>query len=584
MKLIMHYVAKVWPVFLLSILCVCLEALADLLQPSLLSDIVDVGIANGDMGYVLRTAAIMIAIVALTGFTAVGRTTFSSIGSERIGYYLRADLYRKIQTLAPEELDRFGTATLMTRMTNDVTQIQNLSHAMMRVFIRAPILCIGSVIYAFRINTKLAIIPLCLIPVIFFVIYLNLRIGFPLYAKVQAALDRVNTVMREYLSGVRVVKAFNRFKYEVDRFAVPNEDLRRTSVFAARVISVFNPTVTFIIYFGIVLIFRRGGVLVNQGEMQAGKIIAFYTYMTQMLMALNMISNILNRIVRVRASVARINEVFDSDKLQLNPEDPEPLDLTQGIRFENVSFSYRGKKPAIRDLSFSCGVGEKIGVIGSTGSGKTTLISLILQFYQPTSGRVTIFGADATKASPAQVRDHLAVVSQRITLFTGSILENIRWGNEDADMDQINEVTQAAKAYGFIRNFPDGYDTMLGHSGVNLSGGQRQRIAIARALIKKPKILILDDCLSAVDALTEASIRDALKEEAQSRGLLIISQKISSIIDCDRIIVLDDGVCDGVGTHEELLKTSQVYRDIYASQYGREALAQAAGKEAPIHG
>lgn len=581
MKLLLTYLKKVWPVYLLSVLCVVAETVADLLQPSLLSDIVDIGIANQDMSYVLRTAAVMIAIVAVTGFAAVGRSVFSSMGSERVGYLLRSDLYRKIQTLAPDELDRFGTSTLMTRMTNDVTQIQNLSLSMMRAFIRAPILCIGSVIMAFRINARLAIIPMCLIPVIFFVIYLNLRIGFPLYAKVQAALDRVNTVMREYLSGVRVVKAFNRFKYEVSRFAVPNEELRRTSVHAARVISVFNPTVTLIIYFGIVMIFTRGGALVNEGDMQNGEIIAFYSYMTQILMSLNMISNIFNRVVRVKASVARIDEVLHSDRLQLNPADPEALDLNEGIRFENVSFSYRGKKPALKNLSFSCGVGEKVGVIGSTGSGKTTLISLILQFYQPSEGRVSIFGADATRCSPAEVRDHLAVVTQRITLFTGSILENIRWGNGDADMDEVRAAAQAAQADGFIQGFQEGYDTQLGHSGVNLSGGQRQRIAIARALIKKPKILILDDCLSAVDALTEASIREALAEEAHQRGLLIISQKISSILDCDRIVVLDDGVCDGVGTHEQLLESSQVYRDIFASQYGREALAQAlCGKEA----
>lgn len=580
MKLIWKYVKQVWLVFLLSILCVVGEALADLLQPSLLGDIVDIGVANGDMPYILRTAGIMIGIVAMTGFTAVGRSVFSSMGSERIGFLLRADLYRKIQTLAPDELDHFGAGTLMTRMTNDVTQIQNLCHSMMRVFVRAPILCIGGVIMAFRINARLAIVPLCLIPVIFIVIYLNLRIGFPLYAKVQSALDRVNTVMREYLSGIRVVKAFNRFSYEVKRFSVPNEDLCRTSVHAARVISVFNPTVTLIIYFGIVMIFTRGGKMVNEGSMKSGDIIAFYSYMTQILMSLNMISNILNRIVRVKASVSRISEVMDSDKLQLDPKNPEKLDFDKGIAFENVSFSYRGEKPALKNISFTCGVGEKVGVIGSTGSGKTTLISLILQFYQPNEGRVTIFGADATKASPAEVRDHLAVVSQRITLFTGSILENIRWGNENASMDEIREAARAAKADDFITGFKDGYDTRLGHSGVNLSGGQRQRIAIARALIKKPKILILDDCLSAVDALTEASIRDSLAAEASKRGLMIISQKISSIIDCDRIIVLDDGACDGVGTHEELLKTSQVYRDIYSSQYGREALAQTVGKEA----
>ena len=561
-----------------------MESFADLMQPTLLANIVDIGVENNDLPYIIRTSALMLGIVLVTAFAAAGRNIFSSKGSERAGYLIRHDMYRKIQELSPDELDRFGPGTLMTRMTNDITQLQNLSHGMMRVFIKAPILCVGGIIMSFRLNPQLGMIPLILVPVIFGVIIINLKVGFPLYARVQNALDRVNTVMREYLSGVRVVKTFNRFRYEVSRFSGPNEDLKRTSITAARVMAIFNPTITLIIYFGIVMLFWRGGIKVNNGVMQAGQIIAFFDYMTQILRSLNMFSAIFNRIVRAKASCARISEVLDSNELQFVPEEPEQPDYGKGIRFENVTFSYRGKKPALTNISFSCDVGEKVGIIGSTGSGKTTLISLILQFYQPTEGKVEVFGVDTAKSDPHVIRNSLAVVPQRVMLFTGTILENLMWGKEDATREEVEAAAKAACAHEFIRGFVEGYDTLIGHSGVNLSGGQRQRIAIARALIKKPRILILDDCLSAVDALTEASIRNSLAAESKERGLLIVSQKISSIIDCDRIVVLDDGRAAGVGTHQELLASCQVYRDIYQSQYGREALNETAGKEAAVNG
>jgi ATP-binding cassette subfamily B protein len=572
LKVFWKYLWRVKWLLIASVSCIAFESLSDLLQPTLLANIVDIGVANHDMGYILRTGGLMLAIVALTAFAAAGRNIFSSTGAQRAGFLMRHDLYRKIQSLSPEELDRFGPGTLMTRMTNDVTQLQNLSQGMMRVFIRAPILCIGGIIMCFRLNPSLGMIPLILVPIIFGVIMLNLKIGFPLYAKVQNALDRVNTVMREYLSGVRVVKAFNRFKYEVLRFSKPNEELKRTSITASRVMSIFNPMVTLIIYTGIIIIFWNGGLKVNAGDMQAGDVMAFYLYMVQILQSLNMFSMIFNRIVRAKASSTRISEVLDSTDLQLDPDNPEAPDYTQGIVFDHVTFSYRGKKPALRDVSFSCNVGEKVGIIGSTGSGKTTLISLILQFYKPTEGKLTIFGADATASDPREIRRSLAVVPQRVVLFTDSIMGNLLWGNEFATPEEVEAAAKAACAHEFISSFVEGYDTLIGHSGVNLSGGQRQRIAIARALIKKPRVLVLDDCLSAVDALTEASIRDSLAAEAKERGLLIVSQKISSIIDCDRIVVLDDGNAAGVGTHHELLQNCTVYRDIYRSQYGREAL------------
>jgi len=574
---------KILPYFLLSVVCMIFEGGIELLQPTLMADIVDVGVASGDLGYVLRTSGVMLAAVAVYAFMAFVRNIFSIRGSQMFSARLRSDAFAKIQSLTPDELDRFGAGTLMTRVTNDISQIQTMTMTLMRIAIRAPILCVGSIIMAMRLNRELALIPVGATAVIFVLIALNMKFGFPLFAKVQRALDRANTVIREYLSGIRVVKAFNRFDFEVERFGVPNGELRRTSTFASRVMAIFNPAVTLTVYAGIVLLLWLGGGKVNEGTMQAGQIIAFVTYMTQILQSMNMLSNIFQRFVRANASAKRLQEVFDAESLPTLDKTAVP-DLKKGLEFENVTFSYAQStgRPALTDVSFSCGVGERVGVIGATGSGKTTLINLVLQFYQPTSGSVRIFGLDATEVDPAIIRQHLAVVPQRVVLFTGTILENIRWGNESASMEEVIAAAKAAHAHDFIMSFPEGYDTRIGHSGVNLSGGQRQRVAIARALIKKPRILILDDCLSALDALTEAGIRAELSRS--SCGALIVSQKISSLLDCDRIVVLDDGQCVGVGSHAQLMDSCPVYRDIYLSQYGADALQNTPGKEAAIHG
>ncbi len=570
-----RYIRRILPYILGSLVCMCIESGVELIQPTLLSNILDIGVASGDMGYVMHTSAVMLAAVACYAAAAFLRNILSTRGSQWAVFYMRADVYGKIQSLTPDELNRFGAGTLMTRVTNDISQLQTMTMSLMRVCFKAPILCVGGIYMAWRINARLAAVPVICTAVIFVLIALNLRYGFPLFESVQSALDRVNTVIREYLSGVRVVKAFNRFGFETKRFAVPNEELRSTSTFASRVMSIFNPAVTGIIYAGIVYIYLRGGELVETGGMHTGQIIAFVSYMTQILHSLNMFSNIFQRVVRSKASARRLGEIMEAESLHV-PENPPAPDPAQGIEFRDVSFSYKNAtgRPALTHVTFSCGTGERVGIIGATGSGKTTLISLILQFYAPTGGTIRLFGTDSRESDPRIIREELAVVPQRVMLFTGTIAENIRWGREDASDEEVRRAASLAHADDFIRSFPEGYDTMLGHGGVNLSGGQRQRIAIARALIRKPRILILDDCLSAVDALTEADIRRELREIQKSCGCVLVSQKISSIADCDRILVLDDGEGVGLGTHEELLETCEVYRDIYRSQYGAEALGR----------
>jgi len=584
LRLYWKYLKKILPLFILSIICMAVEAGVELLQPTLMADIIDVGVASGDLSYVLHTSGLMLAAVAAYAVVAFLRNILSIRGAQYLSAYLRSDAYAKIQSLKPDELDRFGAGTLMTRITNDISQVQNMTMGLMRIALRAPILCIGGIIMAMRLNMELAVIPIICCFIISGIIMLNMKYGFPLFAKVQTALDNVNTVIREYLSGIRVVKAFNRFSFEVERFSGPNEELRHTSTFASRVMAIFNPLINLVIYGAIVVLLWIGGLKVNSGNVHAGQIIAFITYMTQILQSMNMLSNIFQRFVRTNASCKRLEELFDAESLPELDKNVKP-DLEKGLDFHNVSFAYAQStgRAALTDVSFSCGVGERVGVIGATGSGKTTLINLVLQFYQPTAGSIRIFGMDAADVDPGIIRQHLAVVPQRVVLFTGTILENIRWGNETASFEEVVAAAKAAHAHDFIMSFPEGYDTLIGHSGVNLSGGQRQRVAIARALIKKPRILILDDCLSALDALTEASIRDELARDVKC-GSLVVSQKISSLLDCDRIVVLDDGACVGVGKHTELLETCQVYRDIYLSQYGAEALHNQPGKEAVHHG
>ena len=371
MRFFLKYLRRILPWLVCALICLSVEAGVELIQPTLLSRILDVGVANGDLPYVMRTSGIMLAAVGFYAVCAFGRNFFSASGAQWAAFYMRADVYGKIQSLSPDELNRFGAGTLMTRVTNDITQLQNMTMSMMRICIKAPILCLGGILMAWRLNARLAIIPIGATIVVFGLIALNMRFGFPLFEKVQIALDRVNTVIREYLAGVRVVKAFNRFGFEVDRFEKPNAELRRTSTFASRIMSIFNPAVTLIIYICIVYIYWNGGMQVEAGTMHAGEIIAFVSYMTQILHSLNMFSNIFQRIVRSGASARRLTEIMNADSLK-TPENPPALDDAQGIVFENVTFSYKNAtgRPALSDVNFSCGVGERVGVIGATGSAR----------------------------------------------------------------------------------------------------------------------------------------------------------------------------------------------------------------------
>jgi len=571
------YVRKYWKGFLLALVFLSLESAADLFMPTLLADMIDRGVANGDMDYVLRTGGLMLLITLGGAVAASFRNIIAVHVSQRFGAELRSDLFRKIQSLSFENIDKFERASLITRMTNDVTLVQNFVGGLMRIFVKAPLLGLGALVLAIRLNAELSLIFAVVVPIVAALVALNMKIGFVRFMKVQETLDKVNGAVREYLAGVRVVKAFNRFDYEVEKFGRSNEEQAQSSVRAMRAMAVFQPAIMLVVNLGVVAILWIGGHWVHAGGAggtQVGELVAFINYMTQILFSLMMVSMVFTMFIRAKASAQRIGEVFaQRDALTWKPEAALPETVEGRIAFENVTFSYGDPSapPALKRVSFACEAGETVGIIGSTGSGKSTLVHLIPRFYDATEGVVRVDGVDVREVDPAELRKRIAIVPQKSVLFTGTIEENIRWGNEEATDEDVAMAARMAEAREFIERLPEGYRSRLGQRGVNLSGGQKQRLSIARALVRKPRILILDDCTSAVDTATEANIKASLKRYAQGLTCLIIAQRITSVMDADRIVVMDLGEIVGVGTHESLLADCRVYREIYESQFGKEA-------------
>ena len=612
LRFLLPYARRHGALFALSILFLVVEAAVDLIQPVMLARIVDEGVAYLDLDRVLYLGGIMLLLTGVGAIAATTRNLVSSRVSQRFGMELRADLYRHIQSLPLAGIDKFDRASLVTRITNDVTQVQNFVNGLMRIFVKAPLLCLGSLIMAVRLNPYLAAVLAVVVPVVALLIALNMKVGFPRFQRVQRAMDRVNGAMREYLSGVRVVKAFNRFDHEMAKFDRANAELQISTTRAMQAMALFNPAIMLTVNFGLVAVLWIGGWGVSSSRVQVGEVIAFLNYMTQILFSLMMIFMVFTMFVRARTSALRIGEVFaerggmaaaapadvrldeasgvasgvpSGAKAVSGSGRPRDADEPDGgmegrIDFENVTFRYPAAEgeaavPVLRNVSFTCLPGETVGLIGSTGSGKSTLVSLILRLYDVTSGSVKVGGVDVRAHDPRSLRERIAVVPQDSALFTGTIAENIRMGNETASPEEVEEAARLAQAHEFIETLPERYDTRLGQRGVNLSGGQKQRIALARALIRRPRILILDDCTSAVDAATEVRIRRALKSYRNGMTCLIIAQKITSVMDADKIVVLDGGEVAGVGTHASLLETCQVYREICESQLGKEALSHA---------
>lgn len=558
--------------FFIALTFLILETMGDLIQPTIMSKIIDQGVKQGDMDYVLKLGALMFLMTILGATFAIIRNIVSSRVSQSFGADIREDLYIKIQGFSFDSVDKFQDASLITRLTNDVNQLQNFAHGLMRIFVKAPVIGIGATVMAFILNAKMALILLVIVPIVGVIIYYNLKISYPIFTNIQKSLDRVNGVMREYLAGIRVVKAFNRYTYERSRFKNVNEDLKDITLKGLRTVAIFSPMIAFTVNLGIVAVLWFGGYAANAGAMEVGKIMAFVNYMTQVLFSLTIMSRLLNIFIRSKTSSDRIAEVFNEESTILINEKPEHLENPKGeLEFKNVSFKYKNSgKYILENIDFKVEPGQLLAIIGSTGSGKTSLINLIPRFYDVDKGEIILDGKDISHLKLKELRDQIAIVPQKTLLFSGTIKDNIKWGNSNASNDEVEQVAKISQAHDFILSFNEGYNTYLGQGGLNLSGGQKQRISISRALIKKPSILILDDSTSAVDLITERKIKTGLKEFLKNTTTILIAQRITSVMDADKILVMDRGKIVGLGNHKELMKDNEIYQDIYNSQIGKE--------------
>ncbi len=566
MKLILSYIRKHLGIFLLSTLFLTLEAAADLLQPAFMSIIVDRGIKNADINQILRLGAAMLGIALAGAVCAVIRNRFASFVSQTIGRELRHDMYHHVQQLSMENIDRLRPASIITRITNDVAQIQEFINGIMRIMVKAPIIGIGAIILIMIQTPGQAPVMAGILLIASVLVWGNMRIGYPRFGTVQKRLDRLNGVAREFLSSVRVVKAFHAEEEETEKFEEVSLELAHANTAALRTMAVFSPFINLTVNFGIVLLLWISG---HEQNGEIGRLMASVNYMTQVLFSVTMISNTLNTAVRATASSVRIQEVLEERPAQKLPENPLMPDITGDIHFDHVSFAYAGAgKESLHDIDVHIHSGETIGIIGSTGSGKTTLVNLVPRFYDAVSGKIWVDGCDVTQIDPKRLREAVAVVPQKALLFSGTIRDNLRWGRDEAGEDELRAAAETACAHAFIQQSGQGYDTLLGQGGVNLSGGQKQRLSLARALVRRPRILILDDCTSALDAQTESDVLKGLQDMAGSMTVLLVSQRISTVMRTDRILCLDNGRMAGWGTHEELMEFCPMYQEIYHSQIG----------------
>lgn len=570
------YLKPYWKAAVLAPLLMLLEVYMDLLQPKLMASIVNDGVLKGDLAHIEKTGLYMIgfALIGLVG--GVGCTVYSSIASLKFAADLRKELFQKVQTFSFRNLDQFKGGSLITRLTNDVVQMQNFVQMTLRILVRAPFLALGSIIMALTISLRLAAILAVVIPILFVVLFLLIRFAYPLFSIVQKKLDALNTVLQENLAGIRVVKAFVRSDYESKRFGKANLDYTDIAVKASRIIALNMPVMTLIMNASIVAVLWFGAGQVWAKSIAVGDLVAFINYVTQVLFSLLMVGMMMMQVSRAKVSADRINDVLYTESEIRNRNNAKEYAIRSGeVVFEHVSFIYDidQNDHVLKDVHFVAEPGKTVAILGATGSGKSSLVNLIPRLYDTTSGSVRIDGTDVKEIPIEHLRSHIAVVLQQSILFTGTIRDNIRFGKPDASQEEVEAAAKAAQAHDFIVNMPDGYNTQLGQRGVNLSGGQKQRISIARALLVRPTILILDDSTSAVDLGTESRIQKELKELMKYSTSLLIAQRISSVLDADKILVLEDGRIVAEGTHDELIRNSPVYQDIYKSQLGKEKVA-----------
>ena len=574
MKRYAAYIKPYLSAFLLAPLLMLTEVFGEILLPNFMSMIINNGVADRDTGYIIRMGIIMVLTAIVMAAGGIGGAYFSAKASICFTSDLRDALFAKVQNFSFKNIDQYSTGSLVTRLTNDVQQVQNVTMMGLRLLFRAPGMLIGALIMALLMNAKLALVILIVIPFLSIAIVTIMVKAFPRFTLMQKKIDKLNSGIQEALTNVRVIKSFVREDYEEEKFQTMNQDLKDSSLNAMKIVIATMPIMMFAMNVTTLAVVWYGGNIIIAGNMQVGDLTAFTTYIVQILMSLMMLSMVLLQSSRAIASVKRISEVLDTE-IDLTDENASRKDLkvTEGkVEFKDVAFSYsnEGGEKILEHINFTAEPGKVLGIIGTTGSGKTSLVQLIPRLYDVTEGQVLVDGVDVREYSLKNLRDGVGMVLQKNVLFSGTIDENLRWGNEEASEEEVRSAAGAAQADGFVTSFTKGYDSDLGQGGSNVSGGQKQRLCIARALLKKPKILILDDSTSAVDTATEAKIRESFSTTLKDTTKIIIAQRIGSVESADKIIVLDDGKIIGMGTHEELMKNCEAYQEIYYSQRDRE--------------
>ena len=580
------YITPYLSAFVIGPLMMLTEVAGEVMLPKFMSMIINNGVASRNVAYIGKMGTLMVLTVLFMAVGGILGAYFSAKASISFTSDMRNDLFRKVQQFSFENIDGYSTGSLVTRLTNDVQQVQNVLMMGLRMALRAPGMFLGALIMAFMMNRQLAVIILIVIPLLLAAIILILKTAFPRFGEMQRRLDRLNSGIQESLTNVRVVKSFVREAHEIEKFSRLNRDLKESSLRALRIVITTMPVMMFAMNVTTLAVVWYGGNIIIAGKMPVGDLTAFTTYIVQILMSLMMLSMVFLQSSRASASMKRINEIFDTE-IGLNDDNAKNKDkkVTEGrVEFKNVSFGYSGEtgrtELVLEGISFTAEPGQTIWIIGSTGSGKTSLVQLIPRLYDVTGGEVLVDGVNVKEYSLKHLREGVGMVLQKNVLFSGTIEENLRWGNEDAPMEDVIRFSESAQADPFVKTFKNGYGTEMGQGGVNVSGGQKQRLCIARALLKRPKILILDDSTSAVDTATEAKIRESLYHDLKDTTKIIIAQRISSVQEADQILVLEDGKIIGHGTHEELLKTCETYSEIYTTQIGNQSIG--AGEEAAV--
>ena len=575
MKKWMKYIRPYLPYFIIGPLCMIVEVIGEVVMPRLLAVVIN-GANNGTLtvGGSLGVMGLMILCAVLMMLGGVGGCYFGAKASVSFAADLRSDIYGKIQTFSFADIDDFSTGSLVTRATNDVTQLQNFVNMILRMALRAPGMLVAALVMAIVIKPSLSVVFAVSIPIMAVAITTIIRVGFPRFTRLQEKVDGLNSNVQENVTNVRVVKSFVREDHEIGKFAKSNSDLKNAGLSAMRVMIFMSPVMTLFMNATVLVVILLGGRIVLNGGMDVGDLSSFITYVTQILFSLMMVTFLLMSSSRAMASARRIREVLDRQP-DISDENASrsDLDVKSGdIEFRDVTFRYykNSEEPVLDSINLKIPGGSTVGIIGSTGCGKTTLVSLIPRLYDCDRGQVLVDGTDVREYSLVRLRDGIGMVLQNNTLFSGSIAENLRWGDENASDEEMKTAASYAQADKFVSSFTDGYDTMLDQGGTNVSGGQKQRLCIARALLRKPKILILDDSTSAVDTATEAQIRKAFREELDGSTKIIISQRISSVMDADMIVVMNDGRITGIGRNDDLLASNEEYREIYVSQTGKE--------------